>query len=598
MQISLHPDERKFSMSGISLSKEERTVEYLRGTAIFGSLGEDDLRTIAAKTYCKEIRAGEVLVKEGDAANEAFCVLYGELEVFRKDLEGLDVVIGKVRPGEILGEMLLFNRQHRSASVRAVSNVMLMVMSAQDLKELVDIHPAVLQAISRLLAGRLTAMGEAAQVEKGKTEIPISLNLSVRGIGTSATLAINEHSRRLEAAGRRIYRFGLGQSPFPIPGPVVDRLKQAAAEKDYLAVEGLPALREAVADFHRRNDGAEIGGDDVLVGPGSKELMFLLQLSYYGDLIIPTPCWVSYGPQARIIGRKVKLLHTSFDEKWRLSPHRFRELCQGDKLRPRILILNYPGNPEGGTYEESELMEIARVAREHGVILLSDEIYGPLHYTGQHRSIARYYPEGTIISGGLSKWCGAGGWRLGTFAFPPKLDWLRKAISAVASETYTAVSAPVQFAAVSAYRGSPEIDQYLVQARRILRALGYYAVKNLQETGVRLHPPTGGFYLMLDFSLMRGALKAHGITDSLRLCSRILDEANVALLAGVHFERPVEELTARLAFVDFDGKAAMDAANKIPLDEELGEEFISTQCDGVYQGVKALLNWINSCKQH
>ena len=107
-----------------------------------------------------------------------------------------------------------------------------------------------------------------------------------------------------------------------------------------------------------------------------------------------------------------------------------------DEFRPRLLILNYPGNPEGCSYTATELQEIAGVARKYKVLLLSDEIYGQLHHSGQHISAARYYPEGTIISSGLSKWCGAGGWRLGTFTFSPALDWLLESMAAVASETF------------------------------------------------------------------------------------------------------------------------------------------------------------------
>jgi len=96
-----------------------------------------------------------------------------------------------------------------------------------------------------------------------------------------------------------------------------------------------------------------------------------------------------------------------------------------------------------------ELEELAAVARRFGVILLSDEIYGQLHHQGAHVSVARFYPEGTIISSGLSKWCGAGGWRLGTFTFPGELRWLLDAMASVASETYTSTCAPIQYAASS-----------------------------------------------------------------------------------------------------------------------------------------------------
>jgi aspartate aminotransferase len=225
-------------------------------------------------------------------------------------------------------------------------------------------------------------------------------------------------------------------------------------------------------------------GEDVLIGPGSKELMFLLQFVYYGDLVIPTPSWVSYAPQARIIGRTVHWLPKREADEWMLTADQFEAFCALDPDRPRIVILNYPSNPTGASYDQSQLEALADVARQYQVILLSDEIYGELHHAGRHVSIARFYPEGTIISSGLSKWCGAGGWRLGTFAFPRDLAWLRDAMAAVASETYTSTSAPIQYAAVRAFRGGLDIERYLVNSRAILSALGKSLTAKLCTAGV------------------------------------------------------------------------------------------------------------------
>ena len=248
-----------------------------------------------------------------------------------------------------------------------------------------------------------------------------AINLNVRGIQPSATLRINELSNQLRAEGKDIIKLGLGQSPFPVPERVVEALKAHAHEKDYLPVKGLRGLREAIAGYINRTERMRCTWEDVLIGPGSKELLFMLQLAYYGDLLIPRPSWVAYAPQARIIGRSVHWLPTHAENNWQLTAEELDIICRDDPSRPRILILNYPSNPTGCTYTDDQLLAIANVARKYKLILLSDEIYGEVHFEGKHKSIARYYPEGTIISTGLSKWAGAGGWRLGTFIFPPEL---------------------------------------------------------------------------------------------------------------------------------------------------------------------------------
>lgn len=420
----------------------------------------------------------------------------------------------------------------------------------------------------------------------------ISLNLNVRGIGRSATVAINERSDRLIREGRSIYKLGLGQSPFPVPAPVTDALRFHAHQKDYLPVLGLRTLREAVAQFHRRSDDVPTDPDRVMIGPGSKELMFLLQLAFYGDLILPTPCWVSYEPQAEILGRRVHKLQTRFEDRWRLQPDDLERLCARDPERPRLVILNYPGNPDGTSYDDEELRELAEVARRFDLILLSDEIYAKLDHLDHHISIARYYPEGTIISSGLSKWCGAGGWRLGTFCFPESLTFLMEAMASVASETFTSTSAPIQFAAITAFRGGYEIERYLVHARRILAALGGWCTARLRQAGVRLVDPRGGFYLFIDMEPLREGLEAAGIHDSMTLCERALEETGVAFLPGVHFGRPATELTARLAYVNFDGGAALAASESLGLETPIDEAFLRRYCGHTLTAMDLLHDWL------
>jgi aspartate aminotransferase len=419
------------------------------------------------------------------------------------------------------------------------------------------------------------------------------LNQNVRGLRPSATLAINERCEVLRREGRRIYKLGLGQSPFPVPLPVVEALKANAFQKDYLAVKGLRQLRESVANYQRRVNGIPCTAEDVLVGPGSKELMFLVQLVYYGDLVIPTPSWVSYAPQAHIIGRRVTWVETKRENGWRLMPDELEAHCQEDPDRPRIVILNYPNNPTGLTYSEGELKALAKVAQSHSMVLLSDEIYGELNFQAAHQSIARYHPEGTIISSGLSKWCGAGGWRLGLFVFPQKLRRLLDAMASVASETYTSTSAPIQYAAVRAFEGGSEIEEYLKQARRILYSLGQYCTNSLHESGACVNEPQGGFYLFPDFSSYSDKLHSLGIHTNVEMCERLLEDTGVAMLPGLVFGRPEQEFTARIAFVDFDGGHCLAAAAQVPYSEPLSEEFLRARCPNLINAMDVIRQWLS-----
>lgn len=418
------------------------------------------------------------------------------------------------------------------------------------------------------------------------------LNENVRGLRPSATVAINDHSNLLRRQGREVFKLGLGQSPFPVPDVVVKALQDHAGEKDYLPVQGLEALREAVADHHRRTFGIECEPEDVLIGPGSKELMFLLQLVFHGDLLIPTPTWVSYAPQAHIIGRPIQFLATTSEDNWHLSPAGLDQACENGAERARLVILTYPSNPAGTTIPDHQLQELAEIARRKRVLLLSDEIYGKLHHTGQHRSIVPHYPEGTIFSGGLSKWCGAGGWRLGLFVFPKCLGWLREAMAAVATETFTSTCAPVQYAALRAFQGGPEIDDYLVRSRRILRALGNLLARQLRTVGAEVRSPEGGFYLFPDFSPLRERLAARGLHTSAQLCERLLDDTGVAIFPGSDFGQPAGQLSARIAYVDFDGRTALMRASEVSSDRPLDEVFCRKHCGRVVEAVERICAWL------
>lgn len=428
------------------------------------------------------------------------------------------------------------------------------------------------------------------------TQGTVSLNINVRGLAQSATLGIKNRCRQLRAEGRNVFDFGLGQSPFPVPAPVVDQLREHAPQKDYLPVEGLPELRKTVADYHRVADGLSTSEHFVLVGPGSKELLFLLQVVFYGEVMLAPPCWVSYWPQARILGRRLSLVHSTFETGWKISGAKLDESIRrtNDTHRPRLLILNYPSNPTGAAYTADELRELAEVARKYRVIVLSDEIYGRLNFRDQHVSIARFFPEGTIVSSGLSKWCGAGGWRLGTFTFPEKLKWLATAMATVASETFTSVSAPIQYAACRAFRYDGEIQTYVAHVRRILSALAERIVPPLREAGIRVTTPDGGFYLFLDFSEVQAALADRGIRNGQALCEQLLADANIAMLPGSAFGRSRGDLTARLAFVDFDGTRALAASETIGLDAPLPQDFLDHHCAHLLEGIRSLAAWAMS----
>ncbi len=229
----------------------------------------------------------------------------------------------------------------------------------------------------------------------------------IKNLKPSSTLKINEISRELEAKGEKIFKFGFGQSPFQVPLGIVNELKNNAHQNKYMPVQGLKELREVVAKYTSSKKDYNYNSENVIIGPGSKELMFLLQVLFEGEIILPAPSWVSYAPQA-IIGRnKIQIIQTKIENNWFPTGAEIEQVILKNKNKNYLLFLNSPNNPSGQVCNNLE--EISKIAKKYNLIILSDEIYSELSFEEGFKSIASFCPEKTIISTGLSKWCGAGG---------------------------------------------------------------------------------------------------------------------------------------------------------------------------------------------
>jgi len=402
----------------------------------------------------------------------------------------------------------------------------------------------------------------------------------VKNLKPSSTLLINETSRKLEEQGKKIYKFGFGQSPFKVPKNVVKELKDNAHQNKYLPMQGLSELRNTVAKYTSKKKNYNYKSENVIIGPGSKELMFLLHVIFDGEIILPAPSWVSYAPQA-ILGRnKVQILQTKRENNWFPTASEIEEIILKDKNKNYLLFLNSPNNPSGQICENLE--ELASIAEKYNLIILSDEIYSELSFINNYKSISNFCPEKTIISTGLSKWCGAGGWRLGYFLVPDSLIEIKNMINVLASETFSAVSAPIQYAAIKAYE--QDHSNYINKSKNILSVVGNYVYENLRSNKVLINKPQGGFYLMPEFLNKK-------FNSSSEMCDNILNETGVALLPGSDFGFEQKKMLARLSFTDFDGEEFM---NKIEDNQKIDNEEINKFAPKIVEGVDKLKKWSES----
>ncbi len=420
---------------------------------------------------------------------------------------------------------------------------------------------------------------------------PLQLVPGMQALATSATLAMNEAVAKRRAAGRETIHLGFGEAAFPLHPLLNTALAEAAKRTGYAPVLGIPALRQAIAAYLTRKRGLTFSSDQIVVGPGSKPLLYVLLQVLEGDLLLPVPSWVSYAPQARLAGRQVIGVETDPDDRHRITPLSLSQAvaqARRDGADPRILLVNTPSNPTGSMFDRADVEALALWAREAGVTLISDEIYAELaHGWREHVSPARFYPEGCIVTGGLSKAFSAGGWRLGYAALPATAAGTQAmvALRSLASEIWSSTTTPVQEAALVAFAPNESIEQYVQHSARVHGHVAGRLYDTLASLGVPCPRPAGAFYLYPDFSPWRSALMEQGIKTGTELAHYLLEEWDIATLPGSAFGEPPESLHLRLstsllcqpedAASPDEREAALwmllDRANALPPGGEVGE---------------------------
>ncbi len=395
-------------------------------------------------------------------------------------------------------------------------------------------------------------------------QIPFHLSPAVsRELTPSPTLYINERVNAMWAAGQTVYHLGFGESRFPVHPKIQEALRANVHQKSYLAGQGLAGLRSAAAGAYSRAMDREIDPSQVIIGPGSKSIIYALQMALDADLILPTPSWVSYAPQANLLGKPVHLVAASADDFYDLGIDALDQTLTECGERNKLLLLTSPNNPTGLMYRPDFLRELADYCRAQGIAVISDEIYALVpHSHVEHVSISEFYPEGTVVLGGLSKHLSLGGWRIGVGVVPehPVGQQLMMALRVIAGEIWSTPTGPVQYAAITAYSGDPEIEAYIAECRDLHEIRTQYLWRELTTQGYRIKQPDGGFYMLPILNDRRDALARLGINSSTELAAHLLDHYDLATLPGTAFNMPGEELCLRLAssYLDMETDAQAD----------------------------------------
>ena len=384
----------------------------------------------------------------------------------------------------------------------------------------------------------------------------------------SPTLVINEKINAMWAAGQDILHLGFGESRFPVHSALACTFQENSMQRSYLPSLGIPELRETIAKYYSKKLWINFDSSQVIVGVGSKSLLYAMIQSIKGDLLLSKPSWVSYSSIATLAGRSVHRFELNANQDYQINIQTldsvYQEAIESGR-NPKILILNSPSNPVGNILSEEELKSIAQWAKEKDIYILSDEIYSLVTHDGFiHHTIAEYYPEKTIIFGGLSKHLSLGGWRFG-MAILPKGDEsisLIQSFQSIAGSIWSCVPGPIQHTAILAYSGNRDIDDYIKTCTKIHEIRTHYVHGELSSMGLTSPKPRGAFYIYPSFKKWSNKLEKRGIATCEELSTYLLDHYSIATLHGSAFGDDTNNLCLRLStsFLDMETD---DQAQKI-----------------------------------
>jgi len=368
--------------------------------------------------------------------------------------------------------------------------------------------------------------------------MPLTLSRCAKNIAPSLTLKIDAKAKEMKANGIDVVGFGAGEPDFDTPAHICEAAKVALDKgmTRYTPVPGTVALRQAICGKLLKENGLTYEPADIIVSNGAKHSLFtLLQciLNEGDEVIIPTPCWVSYPEMVKMSGG-VPIYAETTEENNFIPTKECMAACISEKTK--AFILTSPSNPNGSVWSKEQLSDLADLAVKHDFYVISDEIYEKLLYDGKtHLSIAALNEEikaRTLLVNGVSKAYAMTGWRIGYTAGPKDVI---KAMTNYQSQSASNPNAIAQYASIAALTG----DQQCVETmRREFECRRDFMVKRINEIdGLSCKKPEGAFYVMLNMKNLIGKrYKGQDIDSSMTFADVLLSDKHVAVVPGIAFE--------------------------------------------------------------
>jgi len=358
-------------------------------------------------------------------------------------------------------------------------------------------------------------------------------------MATSATLAMAAKARELREEGKDIIGLSLGEPDFNVP----EFVKKAAIEavKDnyhsYTPVDGYGDLKNAIITKFKRDNNLCYTPDQIVVSTGAKQSLANLAMVLLNDgdeVLLPAPYWVSYSDISKLAGGIPIEIATSIESDFKITPENLKASISS---KTKMMIYSSPCNPSGSVYSREELRALANVLIDYPeIIVISDEIYEHINFTGEHTSMAVFEDmyNRTVVVNGVSKAYSMTGWRIGYIGAPA---WIARACNKMQGQITSGANCIAQQATITALESSPEKIKYMIDAFKERRKLILELISELP--GFKTNQPQGAFYIFPDISHYFGKkLKGTKINTASDFSMYLLEKANVATVTGEAFGNP------------------------------------------------------------
>ncbi len=361
----------------------------------------------------------------------------------------------------------------------------------------------------------------------------------VQSLSPSQTLAMSQKSNELKAQGIDVINLSVGEPDFNTPDHIKEAAKRAIDENFtfYTAVPGYLSLRKAIADKLKNENGLDYAPEQIVVSGGAKQSLCNVILSVINpgdEVVIPTPAWVSYVEMVKLAEGTNVLVPASIEQDFKVTPE---QLEAAITPKTRMVLICSPSNPTGSVYTKEELKGLVEVlAKYPDVLVLADEIYEHINFTGEFTSLGSFpeIADRVIIVNGVSKAYAMTGWRIGFIAAPL---WVAKATNKLQSQYTSGASSIAQKAAEAAYLGPQDCIEEMRVAFQRRRDLVVSLAREIP--GIKVNEPQGAFYLFPEVSSYFG--KKYGdkvINNAADLAMYLLEEGHVATVDGEAFCLP------------------------------------------------------------